>query len=106
MDLIGLLLLGGLAVWRATNMVVNEDEEGPFGLFEWVRSRIDPHQRTWVGRGLRCAFCVSFWLGMVLATVLGMLEVVSLPLIPVWGLAFSSVAVAYHKALGGFDVSR
>ena len=61
------ILLLGLATYRVAWMVARE--EGPFGVFTWLRGKIDPHQRTWVGRGLSCAGCVSFWLAMV-ATLL------------------------------------
>jgi hypothetical protein len=58
------LLLVGLAVYRAAYMVVKE--EGPFSIFVKLRS-IDQYQHTWVGRGLNCPNCVSFWLGLIVA---------------------------------------
>ena len=60
-------LVLGLVVYRLAWMVARE--EGPFSVFTWLRGRIDPHQRTWVGRGLNCAGCVSFWLALI-ATLL------------------------------------
>lgn len=49
-----------LATYRLAYLVTRE--EGPFSLFERLRSRVDPTQATWVGRGLNCLWCVSFWL--------------------------------------------
>lgn len=45
--------------------------EGPFGAFAWLRGRIDPNQRTWLGRGLNCPICLSFWVGAVVSLILG-----------------------------------
>lgn len=57
-----------LAVYRLTCLIVAED--GPFDVFARIRGRIDPEQKTWVGRGIRCSLCVSFWLSL-LALALG-----------------------------------
>ena len=43
--------------------------DGPFGMFEWLRGKIDPKQKTWVGRGLNCPICLSFWIGAILALI-------------------------------------
>lgn len=52
-----------LAVYRLTCLIVAED--GPFDVFARIRGRIDPEQKTWVGRGIRCSLCVSFWLSLL-----------------------------------------
>lgn len=52
-----------LAVWRVS--VIIAQDEGPFSVFERVRGRIDPNQSTWLGRGVRCVGCVSFWVALV-----------------------------------------
>lgn len=49
-----------LAVYRLTRIIVAE--EGPFGLLAHVQGWAALHQRSWVGRGLGCFLCVSFWL--------------------------------------------
>lgn len=53
------LLLAALATYRLARMVATE--EGPFGVFVALRGRLDPDQRTWIGRGLNCPLCVGFW---------------------------------------------
>lgn len=52
-----------LAVYRVAHMIAKED--GPFDALAWIRGRIDPDQKTWVGRGLNCVLCLSFWLSLV-----------------------------------------
>lgn len=46
------------------------EEEGPFGIFHKVHELIDPEQKTWVGRGVRCPMCIGFWLSLVFALAL------------------------------------
>jgi len=57
-----------LAVYRAAHMATIE--EGPFAVFDEVRRRIDPAQKTWIGRGLNCILCASFWLSLPAALIL------------------------------------
>lgn len=45
-------------------------EEGPLGIFDAVRVRLDPEQKTWLGRGLNCPLCVGFWVSLVVSAVL------------------------------------
>lgn len=52
-----------LASFRVAYAITRE--EGPFSVFATVRGRIDPDQRTWVGRGLNCAACVSVWTSLL-----------------------------------------
>lgn len=53
-----------LAVWRITHMIVRE--EGPFSIFQKMREPF-AGQSTWIGRGLHCMFCVSYWLSAIAA---------------------------------------
>jgi hypothetical protein len=55
------------AVLRISHMVTVE--EGPFEIFSFIRDRIDPRQKTWIGRGINCPLCVSFWLSLVPAVL-------------------------------------
>ena len=57
------LVLCTLATYRVTRLVTIE--EGPFALMRKLRGVADPDQRTWVGRGLACPWCVSFWIAPV-----------------------------------------
>lgn len=61
------LLLAALAVYRISRMV--SDEEGPFSIFTKLRALVPPD--TWVGRGLECIMCVSFWVALPVALWLG-----------------------------------
>lgn len=62
------LLLATFAAYRVSYLVVRD--EGPFGVFASVRGRIDANQRTWIGRGLNCLVCVSFWMTLIAALLL------------------------------------
>lgn len=63
-----LVALAVLATYRVARMLALED--GPFDLFVRVRARIDPEQITWVGRGINCPLCISFWVALVFALLL------------------------------------
>lgn len=63
--LIAPIIISILAVYRATAALVRED--GPFNLFLRLRGALDPDQQTWLGKGVNCVFCVSFWLALVAA---------------------------------------
>lgn len=58
------LTLTALAVYRLAHAIAVE--EGPFEVFEHIR-RIDITQSTWVGRGLSCPLCLSFWISLLAA---------------------------------------
>lgn len=49
-----------LAVYRLVRMFLLED--GPFDVFSGLQARLT--QKTWVGRGLKCFLCLSFWLSL------------------------------------------
>jgi hypothetical protein len=66
-DLLIRLLLAALAAYRLARMMAWED--GPFDAFSRLRGRVDPAQRTWVGRGLNCPLCVGFWVSPVMLTI-------------------------------------
>jgi hypothetical protein len=62
------LVLAVLATYRIARMLAME--EGPFGLFDRVRARIDPDQETWLGRGLNCPLCIGFWVALLFTVLL------------------------------------
>lgn len=64
-----LFVLATLAAYRISYAIVRE--EGPLGVFLFVREHIDPNQRTWRGRGLACILCVSFWVTLIIALLVG-----------------------------------
>lgn len=75
------------AAWRIARMIAGED--GPFDVFTLLRARIDAQQKTWIGRGLNCVICVSFWTALLFVLVL-----------PPFGYTLSGVSVAWFAAAG------
>jgi hypothetical protein len=55
-----------MAVYRVSFMLARED--GPFDVFSKCRDHIG--QKTWIGRGLHCVPCISFWISI--ASVISM----------------------------------
>lgn len=58
-----LLLLAILGAYRLSHMIAIED--GPFDVFAMLRERIG--QKSWIGRGLHCPLCISFWVSALFA---------------------------------------
>ena len=63
----GLFILVSLAVHRVSYLL--SYEEGPFGIMSWLRGKIDPNESTWLGRGLHCIRCISFWISLIGAAI-------------------------------------
>jgi hypothetical protein len=85
-DLITFIIYA-LAVYRLTQLVIYD--EGPYSIFDRIRMTLRIHERNdWIGRGLTCPACVSFWIGLLLAA-LSARGVVNVILV---GLAYSAVA--------------
>lgn len=62
-----LALLAIPAVYRLSLMIAQE--EGPLSMFEWLRNRRAFLQANWLGRGIRCPWCISFWLSALAAPI-------------------------------------
>ena len=62
------IALAVLATFRISRMLTME--EGMFSIFANLRERIDPMQETWIGRGINCPLCVSFWIAGATALLL------------------------------------
>ncbi len=60
------LILSVLAVYRLSYLIAKED--GPFDMFYAMREKIG--QESWIGRGLHCVLCISFWLSLIPAVIL------------------------------------
>lgn len=67
-NLVLYFVLGYLAVYRLTYMVVRD--EGPFEIFERLRGMFVGN--NWMGRGIRCPYCVSFWMGLAVAPMVSL----------------------------------
>jgi hypothetical protein len=61
------VILAGLANYKASHMVSQDGDDGPFDLFKIMRNKVG--KVTWFGRGYHCFSCVSFW-GALIATLL------------------------------------
>lgn len=83
------LVMAPFAVYRIATMIALE--EGPFEIFTKFRNLfLSPN---WIGRGVRCPSCISFWAGLVMAIVVflfGSYELVQLGIL--W-FGFSGITV-------------
>lgn len=95
------LVLGGLATWRVTNILVHEN--GPFHVFRRARVALgvvylpDSNDIASYKYELTiCVWCMSVWVGL-LATLL----MLAMPSVAPWAFlpfAFSAVTVLLHRA--------
>lgn len=95
------LIICALATYRVTRIVLIED--GPFNLALKLRGALDPDQKTWLGKGMACAWCISFWVGPALVYA----ATYTAGLILMTGLAASALAslgMTYGPAV--YDVWR
>lgn len=53
------MLVSALAAYRMARMIFSET--GPFAIFARMRRYIDPQQKTWIGIGLNCPYCLGLW---------------------------------------------
>ncbi len=61
MNLYLAIALSILAIYRVSYLIAKED--GPFDVFALIRGKIS--QENWIGRGLNCVLCLSFWLSLI-----------------------------------------
>ena len=98
-----LFLLGGLACFRITSLLVYE--AGPYDVFRELRKRAGIHYDRHsnkiadgeLGRMLLCPWCTSIWVGIGLAV----LYAISPPLLEYFSLpfAFSAVCIVIQELL-------
>lgn len=62
-----LVLLAGLANYKASHMVSQDGDDGPFNVFKSFRGLVGTE--SWFGKGVHCFSCVSFW-GALVAVIL------------------------------------
>jgi len=62
MELLFWLFVGFLITYRLAH--ATSTEEGPFRLFEGFRNCFTGD--NWLGRGVRCPLCLSFWIGPII----------------------------------------
>ena len=62
-----------LATWRISNLLVDDSEDGPWGVLHSLRHllgvRYDDKNRAFgtneVGRAITCIWCASIWIGLL-----------------------------------------
>lgn len=89
-------IIGALAVFRLTDLVVRD--EGPFRVFERLRNLFIGN--NWIARGIRCPLCVSFWMSAAVAALLWSILEVPLAAYPLlwFGLSGSFYVLYRHYA--------
>ena len=90
-------ILAVLATWRVTHLLASED--GPADLIVRFRSRLG---RGWVGGLMDCFYCLSLWISLPLAWVVGRTGVERVLL---W-LAFSGGAILLERSTGRAGAER
>ena len=84
--------LGVLAAYRVARMIAIED--GPFDIFSTLRDWAG--QKSWLGRGLGCVLCLSFWLAWGAALLVPYTNVSEYAL---HALAIAGGVVIVHKVI-------
>lgn len=87
-------LIAGLATYRIARMLTEED--GPFSVFLRFRNRYTD-DRDWFAIGIRCPYCVGFWVAafvVLFLVVLGLSRIEHVPLL--WP-AVAGAAVKIHE---------
>ena len=84
-----------LAVYRISNMIAQED--GAFDMFARLRTWVG--QKSWIGRGIHCVLCVSFWAGIAGALAWQRQDLYLVRLL-VLALGFSGAVLVSKKYLG------
>lgn len=60
------LIVAVFAVYRVSKMAAQED--GPFDIFSGFRARFTGN--NWFSVGIRCVYCVSFWVALLFSLML------------------------------------
>lgn len=92
MDLLDLIILG-LATWRLSSLLTNDNEEGPFGLL--IRTREFGRKIT---SAFDCLWCMSIWIGLVIILLYW-----AIPDYTIWiclPLALSAIAIGWERVNG------
>lgn len=63
------MIVSALAAYRMARMMAVET--GPFAIFARMRRHIDPQQKTWIGIGLNCPYCLGLWSSLLFYWLLG-----------------------------------
>ena len=88
-----IFLIAALATYRLSRLLA--DEEGPWSVFSKLRD-LTPEQSSW-RRGVECIMCVSVWVAVPIALLLGIVGACAPWETPLVWLALSSVTVLIRK---------
>lgn len=88
-------IIACFAVYRISRDLVYED--GPFLLYAKLQAFAEKHQDHWIGQGLACPICLSFWLALLAACAL---SPASLPEFLLTWLGIAGGAVFLYKLTG------
>jgi hypothetical protein len=69
------LLILAFATWRITNLLVDDNETGPYQVLPWLRDNLGVYYdeknrklgRNELGNMLLCPWCTSIWVGAIIA---------------------------------------
>jgi hypothetical protein len=86
--------LAAFAVYRVARMVVEED--GPAFVFRRLRDRFTNDKRA-LDVGLRCAYCVGFWVALPITILLCIVGGWDAWLWPIWWLGLAGAAAKIHE---------
>lgn len=96
-----LAILAVLTTWRISSALAEEEGPGDPGLFILHRTKIARYAPKWVGKGVSCVWCTSFWIGLLVAAYLVITGFLSLQELPIAWLGFSGGAILVHTTLQG-----
>jgi len=68
-------LILAFATWRITNLLVDDNEVGPYQILPWLRDKLGVYYdeknrklgRNELGNMLLCPWCTSIWVGAIIA---------------------------------------
>jgi hypothetical protein len=86
--------LAAFAVYRVARMVAEED--GPAFVFKRLRDRYTDKDSS-VALGLRCPYCVGFWVALPVTVLLCVVGGWDYWLWPVWWLGLAGAAAKIHE---------
>jgi hypothetical protein len=86
--------VSSLAVFRAARMVAEED--GPAFVFKRLRDHFDD-ARSSISLGVRCFYCLSWWIALPAALLLIVVEGWNAWLLPLWWFGIGGLAVKLYE---------
>ncbi len=87
-------VIASLATYRIARMI--SDEDGPFDVFLRFRNRFTD-DTDWFAKGIRCPYCVGFWVALVAVLFLVVLGMTRIEYISLLWPAVAGAAVKIHE---------